>query len=438
MSPTLAGISMIVGLCLLLGTGMPIAFALGLAAVTGLFFDMGFDVIYVLTETMFAGIANLAYVAIPMFVLMGAIVAGTPAGGDLYKALDRWLYKVPGGLVLSNIGACAIFSGMTGSSPATCAAIGKMGIPEMVKRGYPNSVATGSIAAGGTLGILIPPSVTMIVYGIATQTSIGRLFLAGVVPGIMLVVMFMAWSLFDAKRKGFHFRVDSLHYTLKDKLATLPRVLPLLLIILGMLFVLYGGVATPSEAAGAGAMLTLLVVVVVYRLVRIRDFTGIFGSAMRESVMIMMIMASAELFAFALSSLYITQSLAETIGALDINPWMLMLVINVFLLVAGMFLPPVAIIVMAAPLLFPIITQAGFDPYWFAVVLTINMEIGLITPPVGLNLFVINSIAPDIPTRDILLGAVPYVLVMMLAIVLLCIFPEIVTGLPELVMGPAI
>lgn len=439
MTPTLAGVAIIVGLCCLLATGMPIAFALGLAAIAGLFLDMGFDVIYVMAETMFAGIANLGYVAIPMFVLMGAIVAGTPAGGDLYKSLDRWLYKVPGGLVLSNIGACAIFSGMTGSSPATCAAIGKMGIPEMLSRGYPSSVATGSIAAGGTLGILIPPSVTMIVYGISTQTSIGRLFLAGVLPGLMLTVMFMAWALYDAHRKGFRFRANSsLHYTLKEKLATLPRVLPLLLIIAGMLFVLYGGVATPSEAAGAGALLTLIVVVVVYRLFRVKPFIGIFGSAMRESVMIMMIMASAELFAFALSSLFITQSLAAAIASLDINPWVLMGLINAFLLIAGMFLPPVAVIVMAAPLLLPIIVEAGFDPYWFAVVLTINMEIGLITPPVGLNLFVLNAIAPDVPTKEILWGALPYVLVMMVAIVVLCVFPQIVTVLPEMIMGPVI
>jgi len=438
MTPMIAGIALVTGLCVLLITGMPIAFALGLAAIAGLFLDMGFDVIYVMAETMFAGIANLAYVAIPMFVLMGAIVAGTPAGGDLYKALDRWLYKVPGGLVLSNIGACAIFSGMTGSSPATCAAIGKMGIPEMLDRGYPKSVATGSIAAGGTLGILIPPSVTMIVYGIATQTSIGRLFLAGVIPGIMLTIMFMIWAIIDARRQGYQFNAANLHYTLKEKLATVPRVAPLLIIILGIMFVLYGGVATPSEAAGAGAMLTLLVVVIVYRLFKVRPYIGIFGSAMRESVMIMMIMASAELFSFALSSLYITQSLAATIAALEINRWALMAIINIFLLVAGMFLPPVAVIVIAAPLLHPIIMHAGFDPYWFAVVLTINMEIGLITPPVGLNLFVLNSIAPQVPTRDILLGALPYVLVMMLAIVILCLFPGIVTGLPDLVMGEAL
>jgi len=438
MTPTLAGISIIAALCLMLATGMPIAFALGLAAVGGLFLDMGPDVIYVLAETMFAGIANLGYVAIPMFVLMGAIVAGTPAGGDLYKALDRWLYKVPGGLILSNIGACAIFSGMTGSSPATCAAIGKMGIPEMLGRGYPASVATGSIAAGGTLGILIPPSVTMIVYGISTQTSIGRLFLAGVVPGVLLTIMFMAWALFDSRRKGFRFGASSQQYSWRQKLESLPRVLPLLLIILGMLFVLYGGVATPSEAAGAGALLTLVVVAIVYRLFRLRTYTGVFGSAMRESVMIMMIMASAELFAFALSSLFITQSLAAAIAALEINRWLLMGLINVFLLVAGMFLPPVAIIVMAAPLLLPIITQAGFDPYWFAVILTVNMEIGLITPPVGLNLFVLNAIAPDVPTKDILMGALPYVLVMMLAIVLLCIFPQVVTWLPDVIMGAPI
>lgn len=434
----LAGVALVVGLFVLLATGMPIAFALGLTALAGLFLDMGPDIIYVVAETMFAGIGNLAYVAIPMFVLMGAIVAGTPAGGDLYKALDRWLYKVPGGLVLSNIGACAIFSGMTGSSPATCAAIGKMGIPEMLNRGYPNTVATGSIAAGGTLGILLPPSVTMIVYGIATQTSIGRLFLAGVLPGLMLTAMFMAWAIIDAKRRGFDFGTHGIVYTLKDKLAVLPRVLPMLIIIMAVLYVLYGGVATPSEAAGAGAMLTLLVVIVVYRLFNVRPFIGIFGSAMRESVMIMMIMASAELFSFALSSLYITQSLATAIAALEINRWALMFIINVFLLVAGMFLPPVAVIVMAAPLLFPIVTQAGFDPYWFAVVLTINMEIGLITPPVGLNLFVINSITPQVPTRDILMGSFPYVLVMILGIILLCIFPEIVTALPDLLMGPAV
>ncbi|MCC2690096.1 MAG: transporter large permease, partial [Rhizobiaceae bacterium] len=430
MSPTMAGLLLIGGLFVLLGTGMPIAFALGLAAVSALLLDGGVGMFFVMSETMYSGIANLAFVSIPMFVLMGAAVASSPAGGDLYLALDRWLNRVPGGLVLSNIGACAIFAGMTGSSPATAAAIGKMGIPEMTKRGYPTSVAAGSIAAGGTLGILIPPSVTLIVYGISTETSIGRLFMAGVIPGLMLTAMFMAWALVDCKRQGYDFAGRAVRYTLREKLSNLPRVLPFLAIIAGTLYVLYGGIATPSEAAGAGAFLTIAVVVIAYRLFRFRPVSNIFTTAMREGVMIMMILAAAELFAFALSSLFITQTIAAAIAGLDVNRWLLMGIINVFLLVAGMFLPPVAIIVMSAPLLFPIIVQAGFDPYWFAIVLTINMEVGLISPPIGLNLFVINAIAPDIPTRDILWGALPYVLVMLLAIVILCIFPGIVTWLP--------
>jgi C4-dicarboxylate transporter, DctM subunit len=436
LSPTTSGLVVIGILFALLATGMPIAFALGLTAIFGLLMASGWGVFEVLAETMFAGIANLAYVSIPMFVLMGAAVAATPAGRDLYEALDRWLNRVPGGLVLSNIGACAIFAGMTGSSPATCAAIGKMGIPEMLKRGYPASVATGSICAGGTLGILIPPSVTMIVYGIATETSIGRLFLAGVMPGLMLTTMFMAWSLYDCRRKGFRFDDRGNRFSFSQKLEALPKVLPFLIIILGTLYVLYGGVATPSEAAGAGAFLTLGVVIVMYRLFRPKPVFEIFSSTLRESVMIMMIMASAELFAFALSSLFITQTVAASIAALEVNRWVLMAIINLFLLVAGMFLPPVAIIVMSAPLLYPIIVSSGFDPYWFAVILTINMEIGLITPPVGLNLFVVNAIAPQVPTAQVLKGALPYVLLMIGGIVVLSIFPGIVTWLPDMVMGP--
>ncbi len=438
MNPATSGTLLIALLLVLLMTGMPIAFALGLAAISALFFSEGLAVFQILAETMFAGIANLAFVAIPMFVMMGAAVASSPAGKDLYEALDRWLNRVPGGLILSNIGACAIFSGMTGSSPATAAAIGKMGIPEMMNRGYPATVATGSIAAGGTLGILIPPSVTMIVYGIATETSIGRLFLAGVVPGVMLTVMFMTWAMIDAKRRGFRFDDRGQRFTFADRFRILPRVLPFLLIIAGVMYVLYGGVATPSEAAGAGALLTLIVVFVVYRLFRFKPAFDIFTATMRESVMIMMILASAELFAFALSSLFITQTVAGAIAGLAVNRWVLMLIINIFLLIAGMFLPPVAVIVMATPLLLPIVTQAGFDPYWFAVILTINMEIGLITPPIGLNLFVINAIAPNVSTRDVLMGAFPYVIVMMLAIVILCIFPGIATWFPDYVMGSAL
>jgi len=428
----LVGIVTIVVLC----SGIPIAFGLGVVSLAFLIIFQGFDSLTVLGETFFAGLNEFSLVSIPMFIVMGAAVASSPAGKDLYEGLDRWLDRVPGGLVVSNLGACSIFAALSGSSPATCAAIGKMGIPEMRKRGFPASLATGSIAAGGTLGILIPPSITMIVYGISTETSIGRLFLAGILPGVMLTILFMAWAIFDAWKKGYLKADMEKRFTFKERFEILPRVLPFVAIIVGILYVLYGGVATPSEAAGVGAMFCIVLAAVIYKIWRPGHIWRIFRDSTRESVMIMMIIAASELFSFTLSNLYVTQSLAEWIATLEVNPWVLMAIINVFLLVAGFFLPPVAVILMTAPILLPIIEQAGFDPYWFAVVFTINMEIGLITPPVGLNLYVINGIAPDVKLQTILWGAVPFVLCMVVGIILMCFFPAIATWLPEYLMGP--
>ena len=437
MSPLVIGILIGITTITILATGIPVAFGLGITAITFLVIFEGIDSLDVLADLFFGGIAEFSLVSIPMFIVMGAAVASSPAGKDLYEALDRWLHRVPGGLIISNIGACSIFSALSGSSPATCAAIGKMGIPEMRKRGFPDGLATGAIAAGGTLGILIPPSITMIVYGIATETSIGRLFMAGVFPGLMLTGLFMAWSLYTAWRHGYSFSERANKYSLKQRLEILPRVLPFLAIIVGVLFVLYGGVATPSEAAGVGAMFVLILVAVVYKVYQPQKIWTIISDSMKESVMILMIIAASSLFSYALSSLFVTQSIAEHIVSLDTNRWVLMGMINVFLLVAGFFLPPVAVILMTAPILMPIIDQMGFDPYWFAVIFTINMEIGLITPPVGLNLYVINGIAPEISLPTILKGAFPFMLCMVLGIVILCIFPGIATWLPTAMMGVA-
>jgi len=420
-------------------TGAPVAFSLGAVAVGFLLVFDGWGSLSIIPQVLYGGLDNFALLSIPMFILMGGAIASSRAGADLYEALDRWLYRVPGGLMVSNIGACAIFAALSGSSPATCAAIGKMGIPEMRKRGYPADVATGSIAAGGTLGILIPPSITMIVYGIATETSIGRLFIAGLLPGAMLTLLFIAWGLYAASRRGFSLTHQAAaHFTLAERLAVLPKVGPFFIIIAGILWVLYGGVATPSEAAGVGALFCILLVVVIYRMRRPTELWRILRDSLRESAMILMIIAAAALFSYMMSSLFITQTLAMWIGELEVNRWVLMLFINLFLLVAGFFLPPVAVILMTAPTLVPIIEAAGFDPIWFAVVLTINMEIGLITPPVGLNLYVINGIAPDVRLQTILWGALPFMLCMVLGIVLLCLFPEIAQWLPNAMMGQAL
>ena len=437
MSPTTQGAIVLVVTLIVLLSGAPVAFGLGAISIVFIVIFQGLDALHVVSETFFAGLNDFTLVSIPMFVMMGAAIGSSPAGKDLYEALDRWLYRLPGGLVISNLGACAIFAALTGSSPACCAAIGKMGIPEMRRRGYPDDVATGSICAGGTLGILIPPSITMILYGIATETSIGRLFLAGVLPGVMLTGMFMLWTLFIIWKRGFRSHAVDFRYSWKEKFKAIPKIAPFLVVIAGVMYVLYGGVATPSEAAGVGAALCVVLAVTIYRMWRPKDWWTILRDTMRESVMILMIIAAAVLFGYMLTSLYLTQTLAQGIAELHVNRWVLMGLINLFLLVCGFFIPPAAIILMTSPILYPIIRAAGFDPIWFGVILTINMEIGLIHPPVGLNIYIVNSIAPDVPVTKVMWGTIPYVLCMMLAIVILSAFPEIATWLPNKMMGAA-
>jgi len=436
MSPTTQGAIVIVTTLLLLFSGVPVAFGLGAISVVFLLIFQGLDAMRVVAETFWSGLDDFTLVSIPMFVMMGAAIGSSPAGKDLYEALDRWLYRLPGGLVISNLGACAIFAALTGSSPACCAAIGRMGIPEMRRRGYPDDVATGSICAGGTLGILIPPSVTFILYGIATETSIGRLFLAGVMPGLMLTGLFMLWTLFIIWKRGFRSHAPEFRYSWKQKFGSIPKIAPFILIIFAVMYVLYGGVATPSEAAGVGAAFCAILAVVIYKMWKPHQWWLILRDTMKESVMILMIIAGAVLFGYMLTSLYLTQTLAQAIADAHVNRWVLMGMINLFLLVCGFFIPPAAIILMTSPILLPIITAAGFDPVWFGVILTINMEIGLIHPPVGLNIYIVNSIAPDVPVTTVMWGTIPYVLCMFLAIVILCFFPEIATWLPDHLMGP--
>ena len=435
MSPTTIGLLIFLATLAVLATGMPIAFGLGTVALVFMVAFDGWNSVHFVAETIFAGLNDFTLVSLPMFIIMGAAVASSPAGGDLYEALARWLHKVPGSLVISNIGACALFSALTGSSPATCAAIGKMGIPEMRKRGYDADLATGAIAAGGTLGILIPPSITLILYGIATETSIGRLFLAGVLPGLMLTGLFVLWTLFLMWKRGFRAHAVDFRYSWKQKFQSVPKVAPFLAIVVGVMYVLYGGIATPSEAAGVGAALCLAMVIVIYRVWRPADLWSILRDGLRESGMLLMIIGTSILFGYMMSSLQVTQSVAQAIAEMQVNRWIVLLAINLMLLVAGCFLPPAAIILMTTPILMPVITAAGFDPIWFGVILTINMELGLITPPVGLNLFVINGITPDVKLQTILKGAVPFMLCIVLAIVILCVFPELATWLPSKVMG---
>jgi len=438
MDPATIGLLVTVTTIGIFALGIPVAFGLGFVSILFLLIFEGFGMTKVIADTFIEGLMEFTIVSIPMFIVMGMAVASSPAGKDLYTALDRWLNRVPGGLVVSNLGACALFAALSGSSPATCAAIGKMGIPEMRSRGYSKEISAGTIAAGGTLGILIPPSITMIVYGISTENSIGQLFMAGIFPGIMLTGLFMAWAIFKTWRTNKDVNAASVvfnDFSWKERFEILPRILPFLAVVVAVLYVLYGGIATPSEAAGIGAFFCIILVAVIYKIYSPKKLWSILRGSMKESVMIMMIIACSYLFSFTLSNLYVTQTIAEVMTGLEVNKWVLLFIINIFLLVAGFFLPPVAIILMTAPILLPIIEGVGFDPIWFAVILTINMEIGLITPPVGLNLYVIKGISPDISLPEILRGSLPFMLCMVLAIVILCFFPGIATWLPNYLLG---
>ncbi|RJR20084.1 MAG: TRAP transporter large permease [Desulfobacteraceae bacterium] len=422
-------------------SGMPIAFALGASSLTAMFLFMDSYQITMVAETIYEGVNDFALLSIPLFIFMGMIAALTKAGGDLYECFHRWLYKIPGGLGIGNIGACAIFAALTGSSPACAAAIGTMGIPEMRSRGYSKRLAAGIISAGGTLGILIPPSVTMIVYGLATETSIGKLFIAGIFPGILMTVLFALWipfaNILDRRKKiseGVSLP-NADFYSLSEKLSITFKVFPFFVIVALVLGSLYTGWATPSEAAGVGAFFVLIAAICLYKMYRPKDVMNILMRTTKESTMIMMIIATSFLFGAVLTNLYIAQSLAHSIVAMQVNRWVIMLMINILLLVAGCFLPPVAIILILSPILHPIITGLGFDPIWFGVLMTLNLEAGLITPPVGLNLYIVKGVAPDIPLSTVLEGAFPFILLLFVGMVILCFFPELATWLPAMMIG---
>ena len=447
MSELSIGLSYGAATLLVMFSGMPIAFALGTVAVTFMYFFMPASSLDTVTQNVYEEMASITLLSIPLFIMKGAAIGKSPAGQDLYSAIHAWLHKVPGGLGIANVFACALFAAMAGSSPATCSAIGSAGIPEMRKRGYSPGFAAGIIAAGGTLGILLPPSIVMILYAVAAEQSLGRLFLAGIGPGLLLVALFAGYAVVRARQEYKQalviyqqggpksaYLIEE-HFTLAQKVEMLPRVLPFVILLIGVMVALYGGLATPSETAGLGGLMALGLIAVVYGIWRPKDVAPILTSTLKESTMLMLIIGMSLLYSYVMSHLHISQGAAQWIVAMQLSKWVLLGVILLMVIVLGFFLPPVSIILMTAPIILPPLKAAGFDLIWFGVVMTIVMEMGLIHPPVGLNIFVIKNVAPDIPLKDVIWGVMPFVGLMFGAVFLLCLFPAIVTGLPNLVMG---
>jgi C4-dicarboxylate transporter DctM subunit len=287
----------------------------------------------------------------------------------------------------------------------------------------------------------------MILYAVAAEQSLGRLFLAGIGPGVLLVGLFAGYAVYRA-RKEYHLALavyegggvksaylDDEHFTLSQKVEMLPRVLPFIVLLIGVMIALYGGFATPSETAGLGGLLALVLIAIVYGIWRPKDVAPMLGATIRESTMLLLIIGMSLLYSYVMSYLHISQNAAQWVVDLHLSRWLLLSMILLMVIVFGFFLPPVSIILMTAPIILPPLRAAGFDLIWFGVVMTIVMEMGLIHPPVGLNIFVIKNIAPDIPLRDVIYGVMPFVALMFVAVVLLCLFPGIATGLPDAIMG---
>ena len=447
MSVGVIGLLYGLGTLLLMFSGMPIAFALGGIAVIFMFIFMPGASLDTVTLNVYEEMANITLLSIPLFILKGAAIGKSRAGADLYLAIHAWMHKIPGGLGIANVFASALFAAMSGSSPATCSAIGSAGIPEMRARGYSPRFAAGIIAAGGTLGILLPPSIVMILYAVAAEQSLGRLFLAGIGPGILLVALFSGYAAFryrkeykeahavwtDGGEKSAY--LDTMELSLSDKTRLLSRVVPFVTLLIGVMIALYGGYATPSETAGLGGLLALFLIALIYKVWRPSQLSPILASTLKESTMLMFIIGMSLLYSYVMSYLHISQSAAESIVALSLSKWALLTVILLLVVMLGFFLPPVSIILMTAPIILPPLKAASFDLIWFGVVMTIVMEMGLIHPPVGLNIFIIKNIAPDIPLKDIIWGVIPFVGLMMLAVLLICFFPGIATGLPDMIFG---
>ena len=416
---------LLISFFVLLFLRVPVAISLALSTVFVLFqidFNMN-----MMPQRMFTALDSFPMMAIPGFVLAGIIMARGGISRYLIEALRSWVGHLPGGLAVVTILACAVFAAISGSSPATAAAIGSIMIPAMIAAGYDKRYTMGLVAAGGTLGILIPPSIPLIMYGITSETSIGDLFMAGVIPGLGLTGLLIVAAIFYAKRNGFK----------GDKPATMAErgqkslkaiwgaLLPV--IILGSI---YTGVVTPTESAVIAVFYGLIVSAFIYRELKLKDLRHIIVESINITAMIFLIVAAASLFGLFLTNAQVPQEVGRWISDSDMNKWVFMITVNILFFIMGMFLEAVSIILITLPILLPILYHFDINLIHFAIIMTINMELGMITPPVGLNLFVVSGIAKE-KLGEVVKGVIPFIIIMIMFLVVVILFPQMSLWLPE-------
>ena len=422
---------LVVGLLLvLLLSGLWIAFGLGLAGIIVLLLHGGPPALAPLGYVSWNTVESFVLTSVPLFILMGELILRAGLSENFYRSMGLWFHGVKGGLLQSNIVACAIFAAVSGSSVATAAAIGTVAIPEMSRRGYEPKILFGSLAAGGTLGILIPPSIPMIIYGAMVEQSVERLFIAGVLPGIVMSLIFMAYIWVRVAVTPSLVPPAEARPTWAERFSSLAGVAPMFLLILLVLGSIWLGYATPTEAAAVGASAAMVLALASRRL-SWRVFAGSVTSTIRTTCMVLFIIVGAQILTYALVKTGASRALTAWVVGLGLSKWILFAIVTVLYIFLGCIIDGVSMMVLTLPILYPIIIAAGFDPIWFGIALVILIELGNVTPPVGLNMFVIHGISGGRPIGEVIWGSLPFGILMLVVLALIGIFPGLVSWLPS-------
>jgi C4-dicarboxylate transporter, DctM subunit len=431
MSWTCSAIILAVLLFGLLLSGVWIAIALGMVGIFGLLLVSPLSITgigIIVWDTL----DSFVLTAVPLFLFMGSIILNSGLSRDFYQGLSKWLDHIPGSLAHSNIFACSIFSAISGSSVATAAAIGAIAIPEMDKRGYYKPVTYGTLAAGGTLGILIPPSIILILYGSMIGESVGRLFIAGLIPGILLTLLFVIYILIRTVVDPSLVPRSEVRATWIERLRGLIGILPIILLMFLILGGIYFGLVTPTEAASMGVVGALLLSVTRKQFTW-QAFKISLEDAIKANCMLLFIMVGAQIMSFSIVTAGIPRGIVAQISSLNVDPGVLFVFICLMYLALGCFMDAISLMLLTLPVVYPVVLALSYDPIWFGIVLVILLEIGLITPPVGMNLFIIQGIAKS-PLGSVVRGAYPFVIIMLVMVVFLYLFPGLALWLPSKMM----
>lgn len=429
MSDPVVGLILLGLLFVFLAGGLWIALSLSAVAAVALAFFSNSSVGLNLAVTFWGHSHSWSLTALPLFILMGEILLRSRLSKDMFNGLAPWLGGLPGRLLHVNVLGCAIFAAVSGSSAATAATIGKMSIPELKSRGYPESLILGTLAGSATLGLLIPPSIILIVYGVATEQSIARLFVAGLIPGAMLVGLFSAYVAVRAWMDPNLIPAETTKLNIKEKLWEARGLIPVALLISGVIGAIYTGIASPTDAAALGVLLSILLAVLSGSFTW-SDFMDALLSAARTSCMIAFILLGAAFLAVSMGFTGLPRNLAAWIGEMGLSPYVLLAVLTIFFIVLGLFLDGISVVVLTTSIIMPMVLAVGIDPIWFGIYLVLVVEMSQITPPVGFNLFVIQGLT-GIDILRIAKAALPFFFLLLLAVVLITLFPQIVTYLPD-------